>query len=373
MYEQINAVTQFNFQINRVLTYGDAACDHEEIARRTSGIRTMEEWTGTWQQMAQEALIQKKYLHAAFDFRMAEFFLKEEHPQKQQMYERAVDCFYRAFDELQYDYEVHEISYKATQMHSLRLGADGGRPLLICGGYDSFIEEFIPALTDLIPAGYTMYLFEGDGQGRTLKNGLKFIYNWEEPVKCIMDYYGLQNCPMIGISWGGYLAMRAAAFEPRISGVIAYDAADNGYEIMTHILPPVLRFMVRHGFARGRAGTVNSLIAFARKRSLLADWAFTQGMYITGTKSAYEFYQEMNRHRLDQVAGRIHQDCLLLAGEKDHYIPKCQFYRLQKELTAAHSVTARMFTEAEGGEQHCQIGNHRLAADEIMGWIAGLN
>ena len=53
MYEQINAVAQFNFQINRVLTYGDAACDHEEIARRTSGIRTMEEWTGTWQQMAQ--------------------------------------------------------------------------------------------------------------------------------------------------------------------------------------------------------------------------------------------------------------------------------------------------------------------------------
>ena len=55
MYEQINAVTQFNFQINRVLTYGDAACDHKEIARRTIGIRTMAEWTDTWQQMAQEA------------------------------------------------------------------------------------------------------------------------------------------------------------------------------------------------------------------------------------------------------------------------------------------------------------------------------
>ena len=54
MYEQINAVTQFNFQINRVLTYGDAACDHEEIARRTSG-----QWTASTELLMNCSMIMK--------------------------------------------------------------------------------------------------------------------------------------------------------------------------------------------------------------------------------------------------------------------------------------------------------------------------
>ena len=34
-------------------------------------------------------------------------------------------------------------------------------------------------------------------------------------------------------------------------------------------------------------------------------------------------------------------------------------YRAMRELVCARSVTARIFTAREGGEQHCQVGNRR--------------
>lgn len=30
---------------------------------------------------------------------------------------------------------------------------------------------------------------------------------------------------------------------------------------------------------------------------------------------------------------------------------------------------SRCFTKKEGGEQHCQIGNHSIAVDAILDWI----
>ena len=40
-----------------------------------------------------------------------------------------------------------------------------------------------------------------------------------------------------------------------------------------------------------------------------------------------------------------------------------------RELVCARSVTARIFTAREGGEQHCQVGNSALARDEIVNWL----
>jgi hypothetical protein len=38
-------------------------------------------------------------------------------------------------------------------------------------------------------------------------------------------------------------------------------------------------------------------------------------------------------------------------------------------LTAARSVTARVFTTAESAQNHCQIGNMGLALKVILGWL----
>lgn len=90
---------------------------------------------------------------------------------------------------------------------------------------------------------------------------------------------------------------------------------------------------------------------------------------IQATKTPFEFYCKLQLHTLAPIAEKITQDLLLLAGEKDHYIPKEQFEKARAELVNARSLKARMFTVEEGGGQHCQIGNHKLAIDEIIRWL----
>lgn len=92
-------------------------------------------------------------------------------------------------------------------------------------------------------------------------------------------------------------------------------------------------------------------------------------MHITGTKTPFECYKKLTLHTMKGISHLVRQDVLLLAGQKDHYIPLEQFYRQQRALVNAHSLTARLFTVSEGGEQHCQVGHHQLAVDAITRWL----
>lgn len=302
---------------------------------------------------------------------MAEFFLKEGDTQKDLLYQRCVNCFYKAFDiELQFAYEKYNIPIKEKFLNCIRMRVPHSKgTVLVCGGYDSFIEEFVFQVHSLALKNYDVILFEGAGQGRCLKQNLYFQYNFENFTSAILDFFKIKDCAIVGISWGGYFAMRSAAFEKRIKAVVAYDAMDNGFEVMTHIFPSVICKIIREAYAHKNAKVVNGLVNKIRRKSILADWAFSQGMYITGTATPYDFYVNISKHTLNGITPQITQDVLLLAGEKDHYIPSQQFYRLKKNLPNVHSLTCRMFTESEGGEQHCQIGNHLIAINYIIDWL----
>lgn len=120
----------------------------------------------------------------------------------------------------------------------------------------------------------------------------------------------------------------------------------------------------------GIAILLTGITGIIARKSVLADWALSQGMYITGSESPFEFYQNLSYHNLSGVTHLITQDVLLLAGEKDHYIPLNQFYRLKNALPHARSLSCRLFTRAEGGEQHCQVGNHMLFVQTIIDWLS---
>ncbi|MBP3039567.1 hypothetical protein J9303_08705 [Bacillaceae bacterium Marseille-Q3522] len=113
---------------------------------------------------------------------------------------------------------------------------------------------------------------------------------------------------------------------------------------------------------------VNALVRKKMKRDSLANWGISHGMYITGANSPFDFYRAMEKHTLKGLLGNIDQKVLLLAGEEDHYIPRWQFDYLKEHLPFA-DVTSRLFTKAEGGEQHCQVGNYDLALGYIMSWL----
>ena len=88
-----------------------------------------------------------------------------------------------------------------------------------------------------------------------------------------------------------------------------------------------------------------------------------------GVNSAAEVFHAWRGYRTDGVSHLVKQDVLLMAGTKDHYMPLHMLADQLMTLTAAHSVTARVFTEAESAQNHCQIGNMGLALKVILGWL----
>lgn len=370
-YENINPIKQFNFQINRVLTYGELACDVQEVKERTASIRTFTEWERVWSALGEKAEKDRQNLRAAYYYRMVEFFLMDNNSRKDVIYKKCIDDFYRAFDtELHLHYERHEVPFEGKLLNCIKLSASNPKgTVVVCGGYDSFVEEFVLQVRDLASDNYDVILFDGPGQGLCLRQNMYFRYDFEKPTAAVLDYFQIEHCAMVGISWGGYFALRNAAFEKRITSVVAYDVMDNGFEVMTNVFPRVLCKIIRLAYRHKNEKLINAFVARLRKRSVLADWALSQGMYITGTKTPYGFYQELSKHMLQGVSENITQDVLLLAGEKDHYIPLDQFCRLKENLPSAKSLTCRLFTEAEGGGQHCQVGNHLLAVNTIIDWL----
>lgn len=367
-YYHLHPNQGMNFQINRILTYGEAAGRIGEIKALIPQITDFESWYVQWDALAKRAEAERRYLHAAYYFRMAEFFLTEDRPEKTQRYEDFTRCFYQAVDAN--EFERFAIPYEGSTIPAIRFQAPDEKAIIVVhGGYDSFMEEFYLTVKQFPEKGYTILLFEGPGQGATLKNGLKFTHEWEKPVKTVLDYFSLSEVTLLGISWGGYLALRAAAFEPRIARAIAYDVCFDGLEVMTRPIPIPIRQLVRLLVRINAQRVGNALITRMRRRSLLLDWALAHGMYITGTQTPIDFYRHLSQHTLREISSRITQDVLLLAGERDHYIPLDHFYRQRDAFVNAHSVSTRLFTTSEGGEQHCQVGNHQLAVDEITRWL----
>lgn len=367
-FYQLHSDIGMNFQLNRVLTYGEQAGRLEEIRALAGRVKDFESWYTQWLGLAQRAEQEKRFLHAAYAYRMAEFFLTEERPEKLPCYEAFRRCFYQGIDPQ--GFESFQVPYEGKWLPVMRFPAEVEKAILVVhGGYDSFIEEFYLTIKALPQQGYTVLLFEGPGQGKALKNGLKFTHEWEKPVSALLDYFGLKRVSLLGISWGGYLALRAAAFEPRIERVAAYDVCFDGLEVMTRPMPSPVRQVVCWLVRLNAQGMGNALMARLRQRSRLLDWAIAHGMYITGTHTPVDFYRSLARHTMRPISSRVTQDVLLLAGEKDHYIPVEHLWQQKAALTHARSISARLFTTAEGGEQHCQVGNHQLAVDAMTRWL----
>jgi hypothetical protein len=105
----------------------------------------------------------------------------------------------------------------ARNLPGFRLQAKGKErsTFIFTGGYDSFVEEFYNFLLPLTELGITVIAFDGPGQGGALRQGIYLDHAWEKPAKAAIDHFELDAVDWLGASCGGYMSIRAAAFEPR--------------------------------------------------------------------------------------------------------------------------------------------------------------
>ncbi|HWX62819.1 hypothetical protein [Bradyrhizobium sp.] len=359
-----------NYTLNRPLLDGTSPARLKEVSSIAPEIKDYESWYLAWLRLAKQAEAEKRWLDAASYYHGAEFYLP------------AGDVRNGLYDDFARNwalgikgvagYERVAIPYADGHLPGFRLQAKGRErnTLIFTGGYDSFVEEFYNFLVPMTELGITVIAFDGPGQGGALRQGIYLDHAWEKPAKAAIDYFKLDAVDWLGASCGGYMSIRAAAFEPRIKHIISMPTTYSGLDMtLKQMRPGKAQELVSLFKAGDRKGT-EALVARERIPSSVFEWCIVQGMHITGTKTPFDFLTSIEKSSLDGILHHVKQDILLTEGEQDHLFDVGWVHRTMRELVCARSVTTRIFTAREGAEQHCQLGNSAVARREVVRWLA---
>jgi pimeloyl-ACP methyl ester carboxylesterase len=359
-----------NYTLNRPLLDGESPARLKEVGEIAPRIKDYASWHKAWLELARRAEAEQRWTDAASYYHGAEFYLPAG-DERNGIYDDFARCWARGMQGVA-GYERIAIPYPGGDLPGFRLAAKGEErgAFIFNGGYDSFVEEFCAFLLPLTELGFTVIGFDGPGQGGALRQGIYFEHAWEKPAKALLDHFKLDSVDWLGASCGGYLSIRAAAFEPRIKHIISMPTTYSGLDMTLKQMRPGKAQQLVSLFKAGDVEGSEALIASERLPSSVFDWCITQGMHITGAKRPFDFLTSISLHSLDGVLHHVKQDILLTEGEQDHLFDVDWLYRTMRELVCARSVTARIFTAREGGEQHCQVGHSVLAREEIIRWLS---
>jgi pimeloyl-ACP methyl ester carboxylesterase len=371
-YHDLHPNISINFQLNRFYGWVGDSSMLTEMREATAGANDYPTFTKIILDLGEKAIARHETLKGAYYLRLAEFFLSTKDPRKLATRQRFVDLVLDHF-------QIPSSAYSRIPFESGWLPAYRFTPakpkgtLVVFGGFDSYIEEWLPAALFFRDAGYDTILFEGPGQGAAL--GLAHLTmspEWQKPVKTVLDFFRLDAVTLMGFSLGGGLVVRAAAFEPRVRRVIAYDICTNGLETPLRSLPSPAQRELLGWIDTGNEGAVNKFFADAMAKSLLLDWMMKLAMHNTGQPTPYASLKHYQKYETASIAPLLTQDVLVMAGAEDHYIPVHQLPDQIATLTNVRSLTARLFTRAEQAQNHCQVGNMGLAFRVIIEWMESL-
>jgi alpha-beta hydrolase superfamily lysophospholipase len=382
----------YHFQTLRVLNdVPSDGADTAEVLEMIKHVRSgdaqgwFQAWSDTGDRVARLAAATadriakgRALLRAHNYYRTAEFFLTPDDARRPVSAAKNVQSFYAGLDTLGVAYQRIKVPY--GEGHHLEAvyypaAAGGpGRPLIVLGGgYDSTLEElYFVLVKDAHEHGYAVLTYDGPGQGSALREqGLTFTHEWEKPTTAVVDaFFADHSRPhemvLVGMSMGGYLAPRAAAFDERFDGVVAYDVFfDLGAAARRYV--PAAAFWLRD---HGLGTVVDVLIQAKAALSPGLAWAMSNGMWTLGTKHPLDTVTELRKYTLADVAQRIKGDVLILAGAEDHFVPIEQVAQFEKALTAARSVTSKIYDRASGGAEHCQLGAQTLWHADFFDWMS---
>jgi pimeloyl-ACP methyl ester carboxylesterase len=364
-YEKFHKKQLYNFQLNRPYSFGYARYD--DLKEVGSKIKSFNDWKTEMIKLAEKAVLEERLVNAAFYYRAAEFYIKSNDPEKSILYNKFNNLFYKVFANA--GIEKHEVPYENSFLTSLRIHQVGTKKgtIVIHGGFDSFIEEFYSMMKYFSNYGFEVIGFEGPGQGNTLrKYDIPITIEWERPTKAILDYFQLDDVTLIGISMGGWLCLRASAFEHRIKRVIATGHAIDYMKSMPSILRTIHLWCINHW-----PNFMNRMAVMKfENRDNVASWMVDHLKYITKKSKpmdALDLYLQLNTKNIHSEL--VKQDVLIMNSMNDHLIPIKMHEMQVNALVNAKSVTGRIFTKEEHAQNHCQTGNYELALETMYEWI----
>jgi pimeloyl-ACP methyl ester carboxylesterase len=316
------------------------------------------------------------FLRASNYYRAAEFLLVDpEDPRILDTWGKSKACFKKATDLFDTPVELVQILYGETTLPGHFYSVDTSKKprstLIVHGGFDSTLEElYFSAAAPALQRGYNCLTFEGPGQGGVIrKDKIPFRFDWEKVVTPVVEYafareeVDPKHIALMGISFGGYLAARACAFESRISACILYNGVYDGKQSLETSFPKSLK----KAYDEGNEDFVNKTLEGLMESDPNLKFNIKHGMWTTGSLSPFELVKKSSSFTMDGIAQNIHCPTLVLDAEKDDSFPG-QPQKVYDALQCPKKYI--LFTEAEGAEEHCQCGAASLCNQRIFDWLS---
>ncbi len=356
--------------------------------------RNAEDWFRAWSGLAERVLAQAEasaalghresarssYLRASNYFRAAYTFLVGEpvDPRLVSMYRRHRAAFEAAAALMRPAGQRIVIPYDNRALHGylFRAAADGTpRPaLIITGGYDSTAEEsYFFSGAAAVDRGYTCIVFDGPGQGSAIiENGTVFRPDWEVVISPVVDHalthkeVDPAKIALLGISFGGYLAPRAASAEPRLAACIADPGEFSLLEEFKSRVPRFLARQIPHGNPLVLA--LLNVILRRRMRHLTAGWGLRRGLWTHGVKTPLDYLRLTEHYTLHSRVERIRCPTLVCSAENDEIGVTAR--KLFHMLTCEKAFIT--FAAADGAGAHCEAGARAQFNQRAFDWLDGV-
>jgi len=305
------------------------------------------------------------FLRAAEYYRQSYFFLRHDltDPSLQRAYDAQVAAFAAAIPLLDLHVETLAMPYQDTVLKAYFFAPDDSgtpRPTVLAPcGYDSTAEEGLVYVVGALARGYNALVFEGPGQGAALyRDRLWMRPDFEVVLTPVVDLVVARAdvradaLVLIGRSFAGYLAPRAAAFEHRIAALVCDPAQPN------------MGSRVPSGIAGKLAAPVVGLQmrASADRREF-----FGARMAVHGLHKVSDYFAELHRYNMLDVAGRITCPTLLVECEGDFVGGGGP--DLAAAMTGARTELVNL-TAAQGAGGHCAGLGQQVWNQIVYDWLA---
>lgn len=399
---QLHQDLNFHFEAMRALgTVPYNGADVAEILSIMPSIKPgdFNSWYQEWFQLAQRVLstvdetressyspvtLRHVYFRASHYFFVADFFLhgNKNDPRMVQCYELWRHYFDKANALLDIPGKHNTIHANGFAMpvivfRAAKASAENPRPtLIIGGGFESNMEETyhflgVPALE----RGYNVVIYEGPGHRALVNQGKGFVAEWEKAVSPIVDFLLAHNSDelsfidedkigLVGLSLGGYLAARAAAFEPRLAAVMCIDGVYSMMEAAMAIFP-----QGQDAWSRGDAIEFDRLFEEDPSAwSTTLRWFHDDLKYTFCVDSAFQAFKICEAMTLaNGVAQKIRMPAFVAEAAEDMFF-EGQPARVAEEI-GSHA-TLKRFGADQGAQLHCQSGALVYMNQEMLEWFA---
>jgi len=320
----------------------------------------------------------QRYLHAANSFRAAEYFAPFGTQRHVELGLASRAAFLAAMRTDPVRLEEMWLPWRGQRLPGYWLvppGCDVPGPTLIAtSGFDGTLEEtYFQVSAAALQRGWRVLLVCGPGQMDTARTepDTHFVPDTESWLSAWIDLAAgfpqtdAECLALLGISFGGYFASRAAAHEPRIRALVANSPIIDLRAYMA-------------SFVAGMGGDPEEVLKPEDDFSL----ADIDG--IPDDEMPHQI-KEMSRSLIRRFGqstflgtfaylrnfvvdpSGISCPALALAGTGEGGEPMRQFDAFVRGC--ATPVTSRMFTASEGADTHCQLGNLTLSNAVVFDWL----